>query len=50
MAARTVTDDSDAEERPDVSAHYASPERTVFTETGNREGWIATDTTVELEP
>lgn len=31
-----------------VSAHECSPDRTVFTENGNVDGWIATDTTVEL--
>jgi len=44
-----VTDDPDAAELTNVSAHRASPARTVFTESGNREGWIATDTTVDLE-
>lgn len=40
-----------AGERPetDVSAHATSPDRTVFTESGNSDGWIATDLTVELE-
>lgn len=32
----------------DVTAHECSPERTVFTEKDNSEGWIATDTTVDL--
>lgn len=32
-----------------VTAHESSPERTVFTEHGNRDGWIATDTTVSLD-
>ena len=39
----------DEGERPRVSAHRPSAERTVFTESGNRNGWIATDLTVELE-
>lgn len=30
-----------------VSALRASPDRTVFTEEGNSDGWIATDYTVE---
>ena len=34
----------------DVSAHRCSPERTVFTEEDNTDGWIATDTTVDLLP
>ncbi|MEF8850814.1 MAG: hypothetical protein V5A44_01200 [Haloarculaceae archaeon] len=35
------------DERPLVRAHSTSEERTVFTESGNGDGWIATDTTVE---
>lgn len=31
-----------------VTAHGSSPDRTVFTEEGNTDGWIATDYTVEL--
>jgi len=34
---------------PTVAALRASPDRTVFTEDGNSDGWIATDTTVDLE-
>jgi hypothetical protein len=45
----TRSRDSDAPRRPTVSAHGPSPERTVFTEEGNPEAWIATDTLVELE-
>lgn len=33
----------------ELSAHVTSPSRTVFTEPGNADGWIATDLTVELE-
>jgi hypothetical protein len=33
---------------PPVSAHRTSPERTVFTEEGNCDGWIASDLVVEL--
>jgi hypothetical protein len=32
-----------------VSALQASPGRVVFTEEGNRDGWIASDTTVTLD-
>lgn len=32
-----------------VTAHRTTPERTVFTESGNNDGWIATDLTVELD-
>lgn len=33
-----------------VTAHKSSPDRTVFVEQGNRDGWIATDLTVPLDP
>lgn len=32
-----------------VSAHKSSPDRTVFTEKGNSDAWIATDLTVALQ-
>jgi hypothetical protein len=32
-----------------VTALQSSPNRTVFTEDGNPDGWISTDLTVELE-
>ena len=38
----------DAEDSPCVSALAASPDRTVFTEEGNCDGWIATDLIVRL--
>jgi len=38
----------DDEEPPCVSALAASPNRTVFTEEGNCDGWIATDLIVTL--
>ena len=41
-----VPDDS-AEETPTVTAHKSHTERTVFTEHGNNEAWIATDLTIE---
>ncbi|WP_200840198.1 hypothetical protein [Halorubrum sp. JWXQ-INN 858] len=34
---------------PIVAASHTSPDRTVFTEQGNTEAWIATDLTVDLE-
>lgn len=34
--------------RPTISACESCPERTVFLESGNTDGWIATDLTVEL--
>ncbi len=38
-----------ADEGPAVSAHRTSPERTVFTEKGNCDGWIASDLVVGLD-
>jgi hypothetical protein len=38
-----------ADERSTVTALRASPDRTVFTEEANVDGWIATDLTVEPE-
>lgn len=32
-----------------LRAHSTSPEKTVFTEPDNTDGWIATDYTVEIE-
>jgi hypothetical protein len=40
--------DQDPDDHPDVTAHECSRERTVFTENGNNDGWIATDLTVPL--
>jgi hypothetical protein len=37
------------DERPVVAASRCSPDRTVFTEQGNTDAWIATDLTVELD-
>ncbi|WP_435147038.1 hypothetical protein [Halobaculum sp. P14] len=37
----------EADESGAVSAHQSSPDRTVFTEDGNRDGWISTDFTVQ---
>ncbi|MFD1569122.1 hypothetical protein [Halorubrum laminariae] len=41
--------DEQTDERPAVAASRCSPDRTVFTEHGNTDAWIATDLTVELE-
>ncbi|MFW6000081.1 MAG: DUF7331 family protein [Halorubrum sp.] len=38
-----------ADERPTVAATRCSQERTVFTEQGNTDAWIATDLTVDLD-
>jgi hypothetical protein len=43
-------EEDDADPTQDIAAHSSSPERTVFTESGNPDGWIATDTTVDTEP
>ena len=43
-------DDEFVANRPEVTANRTSTDRTVFTEHGNTEAWIATDLTVELEP
>ena len=40
-------DSDDTRTEPSVSAHQSSPDRTVFTEDGNSDAWIATDLTVE---
>ncbi|MFC7154892.1 hypothetical protein ACFQPA_05410 [Halomarina halobia] len=32
-----------------VTAHCTSPERTVFTESKNPDGWIATDLVVDVD-
>ena len=42
-------DNGPTDERPAVAASRCSPDRTVFTEQGNTDAWIATDLTVELE-
>ena len=52
----SLTDESGAvvpeqadDEQAAVTAHRSSPDRTVFTEQGNTDGWIATDLTVGLQ-
>lgn len=45
----TRSRDPESPEVPRVTAHGASPERTVFTEEGNPDAWIATDTLTDLE-
>lgn len=39
--------ETDEDVAPLVSALHTSPDRTVFTEEGNSDGWIATDFAVE---
>lgn len=41
-------DEVDDPERASVSMHCTNPDRTVFIEEGNSDGWIATDLTVDL--
>ncbi|WP_336035790.1 hypothetical protein [Halobacterium yunchengense] len=41
-------DDAQAPEEA-VAAFQSSPERTVFTESDNPDGWISTDVTVDVE-
>ena len=45
MAATSERDDPEV----GLKAHSTSPERTVFTEPDNSDGWIATDYTVGIE-
>lgn len=39
----------DDDSLPCITAVRCSPERTVFTEEDNDDGWISTDTTVDIE-
>lgn len=40
---------SEPSDEPAISAYSTTPERKVFTESGNGDGWISTDVTVEVE-
>lgn len=42
-----LADDQGIEETP-VTAHQCSPDRIVFTEQDNTDGWISTDLTVDV--
>jgi hypothetical protein len=44
----TCSTEDPVEDRPPVKAHTCSEDKTVFTEDGNSDGWIATDLTIEL--
>lgn len=47
----TISTDSDANDNPPtINSHETTPERIVFTETGNTDGWIATDLTLPITP
>ncbi|WP_435157155.1 hypothetical protein [Haladaptatus sp. DFWS20] len=39
---------SDASSRPNISVCQSCPERVVFLESGNTDGWISSDLTVDL--
>lgn len=41
--------EADDPDRISVSVHCTNPDRTVFIEQGNSDGWIATDFTVDLD-
>jgi hypothetical protein len=43
-----VGDEPDATPRRTVSAHESRPGKVVFTEEGNADGWISTDTTLDV--
>ncbi|WP_299235105.1 hypothetical protein [Natronomonas sp.] len=53
MGVSTERDEAtrEGENEPPVGlrAHATSPERTVFTEPGNNDGWISTDLTVDVQ-
>jgi len=38
---------AETEDAPTVTAHESCTDRMVFTERGNKEGWIATDLTID---
>ncbi|WP_178917736.1 hypothetical protein [Natronomonas gomsonensis] len=40
--------DSDADSKPEVSQCESSPGKSVFIETDNNDGWIASDLTVDV--
>jgi len=45
--ADTRTPDDTVESRPSVSAHTPTENKTLFTEDGNPDAWIATDMAIE---
>jgi len=53
MAAGTQSETIDAEteqsEPPEISICETAPGKTVFIETDNNDGWVASDTTVDVE-
>ncbi|WP_435194641.1 hypothetical protein [Natronomonas sp. EA1] len=49
MAATSPTSETTDDGVPALACYRTCPEKSVFTEPGNVDGWISTDTTVELE-
>jgi len=49
MSQTAPPEDEGDEESARVSAYSCCPEKTVFTERANPDGWIATDLTVERQ-
>ncbi|WP_436908966.1 hypothetical protein [Halosimplex marinum] len=45
---RTVERGPERSARPEVAVRAGAPGRSVFVESGNTDGWIASDTTVEI--
>lgn len=53
MAPQADLADADVDDEastPLITAHETTPERRVFTEADNPDGWISTDLTVAVEP
>lgn len=46
---RDAEDDPDEPTRPVISVCESSPDRSVFLEAGNNDGWISSDLTVTLD-
>jgi myo-inositol-hexaphosphate 3-phosphohydrolase len=43
-----LDDGPESRDSPNVSVHESTPERSVFIEAANTDGWIASDTTIEV--
>lgn len=50
MTTTTPAGDGGAADDVRISAYSSCPEKTVFTERSNPDGWISTDLTVEIQP
>lgn len=44
-----MADDHDTASDPPVTVHQTAPDRTVFVEDDNADGWIASDQTVPVQ-